>query len=1142
MVKRSGIRGQSDSAKAVVNRALQSGILRHVAAPKHRSLFLPRLLAARSKTIAGQTFDLDDAWAIARQWAGLIESGALNQKETALDADFLDKIFGRCLGYPSSTDKPDLFHRRKHPSIGASATPDGALGVFCPNKPDQFVALIEIKGIGADLDHDKSSGRTPVQQLWDYLNQVPDCPWGIVSNYLTIRLYHRDRTPRAYEEFNFLDLADRDAFQRFFYVFHRDSMLGGKQVSPRTLALLEESRNRQREVGDKLYAEYSLNRQLLIEHLIDQASYSEDQAISAAQKLMDRVIFIAFCDARGLLPDQTLKRASMRPLSFTSVINPIWQQFKSLFGMIDKGNKGYAIPPFNGGLFRADPLVDNLDLPDEFPATQFFTRLDGYDFRDEVNVDVLGNLFEKSITELEKLRAVGRYAKGGPRLDPDAPEMPKSAARKRFGVYYTPPDFTELIVEQTVGRLIAERTDALATPGEKYHALRAITVCDPACGSGAFLIAAYARFAVAYTDLEKLARTDGDDVLADAIAAEHPEHIVTANLFGVDLSPEAVEITQLALWLQTARKNRSLADLSANIRCGNSLVCDPAIHPRALNWQAAFPAIFARGGFDCVIGNPPWERMKLQQREFFALGAPDIASAVNANDRKTLIARAASERPALFARFTKAAGDAQTLLDHVRAAGRFPLTAQGDVNTYMLFAELARTLVNPAGRVGLLVPSGIATDKTTADFFNNLIETQTLCALYDFENKKGHFDEVHRAFKFSVVLINGSATKTKEADFVFFAHDVEELAVKNKHVSLSARDLKLLNPNTKTCPIFRTRRDAQITKAIYRRVPILIDRNRKQGGNPWELQFLRMFDQTNNADLFRDAAQLASEGLHLEGNHWMGRNEVFLPLYEAKMIQAYDHRAAGVRVEAGNWMRQGQTDDTNLVEKQNPEFVVLPRYWVPQSQVLARWGNQRKEAFLVLKDVTSPTNQRTMIASFIPWSGVVNSAPLMLTTNGITHRRWCCLLANLNTLAYDFIARQKVGGLHLNFFIVEQLPTFGPDKYDEKCPWDKKQTLEKWISERVLHLSCTANDMLPLAQAAEFAPGIIKWNDEARAQWRAELDAAYFHLYGLAWEDVDYILSTFQGIVNEDLAAGSLEMPSAGDTRQRIRQAFEQLA
>ena len=659
-------------------------------------------------------------------------------------------------------------------------------------------------------------------------------------------------------------------------------------------------------------------------------------------------------------------------------------------------------------------------------------------------------------------------------------------------------------------------------------------VIDPACGSGAFLLAAYERFDLAYGDLVRQLRIAGDEKAAASLQRAYPDYILQDNLYGVDLSHESVEITQLALWIRSARKDKTLADLSRNVVSGNSLVADSSVHVRAFVWRDVFRDVFARGGFDCVIGNPPWERMKLQQREFFALGAPDIAAAVSAADRRKLIAAAEQDRPDLFRRFTEAAEAAERTLAYVRKCKAFPLTARGDVNTYMLFAELARSLVAPAGRVGVLVPSGVATDDTTKHFFADLMERQSLVALYDFENKKGHFEDVHRAFKFSVLLMSGTAVKHPQADFVFFAHEVEDLAVAERHISLSAKDLKLVNPNTRTCPIFRSTRDANLTRGVYRRVPVLIDEARRTGGNPWDVRFVTMFHQTNDAEKFTDAAKLKAEGFRLHGNRWKKGKQEFLPLYEAKMIQAYDHRAAGVRVEAGNWMRQGQTEDTTLVEHQNPEFVVIPRFWVSEGDVAGALDSRNPPGFLGFKDITSPTNRRTMIASFIPFCGTVNHFPLLLS--GLPYRRQCCLLGNLNSYALDYVTRQKLGGITLNFFIVEQLPTLPPDVYDDRCPWDRKQTLEAWVSERVLRLTCTSDDMRPLAEAAEFKPGVVKWKEAERAELRAELDAAYFRLYGIGDEDVEYILGTFQGVRDEDEAHDGV-----GPTRRRIRDALERL-
>ncbi|MGD0540711.1 MAG: class I SAM-dependent DNA methyltransferase, partial [Tepidisphaeraceae bacterium] len=618
-----------------------------------------------------------------------------------------------------------------------------------------------------------------------------------------------------------------------------------------------------------------------------------------------------------------------------------------------------------------------------------------------------------------------------------------------------------------------------------------------------------------------------------------PGYILNENLYGVDVSPQSVEITQLALWIRSARKGRTLADLSENIVCGNSLISDSAVHPHAMTWASRFSGVFnsSAQGFDVVIGNPPWERMKLQEREFFSLGAPDIATTVNAADRRKLITTVEAERPELWARYQEAKAAAERMLANVRSCGEFPLTARGDVNTYMLFAELARKIVSPTGRAGLLVPSGIATDDTTRHFFADLVEKKGLIALYDFENRELVFPDVDGRFKFCALLMGGSKVKTPSADFVFFAHKIEDLNQSDRHIQLSDRDLKLLNPNTRTCPIFRSRRDAELTKRVYRNVPILVDESRKAGGNPWGIKFATMFHQTNDAELFKTFKDLTDAGFKLKGNRWSKRKEIYLPLYEAKMIQAFDHRSAGVRIEQGNWMRQGQPEDTSLVEHQNPEFVVLPRYWVSEEHVLASLENKggKRPAFIGFKDITSATNQRTMIAAFIPWSAVTNHFPLLLSD--VPWTRQMCLLANLNTFALDYITRQKTGGVTLNFFIVEQIPTLGPDRYEEKCPWNKKQKLEDWIASRALKLTCTSEDMIPLAEAAGFEERIHEWKERERAQLRAELDAAYFILYGIDRGDVEYILGTFQGVAKEDESHGGL-----GETRELVLEAFDKLS
>lgn len=1154
---------------------------------RQRALFIPKFLReiATSKALAGT--QQDRAYKIAVRWADLHASGRLAEhNETTIDTQFLDQLFGKGLGYELKTINPDAYTLEHKFPVSGVGIADAAIGLF-PKEMTPY-AVIELKGAKTDLDRDKSNGRTAVQQCWDYMNAIPTCQWGIVSNFALIRLYHKSKGTLSYEEFAIEELRDRDRFNQFYALFERGGLLPSKlSQMPRAAALLDKTVRRQKEVGDELYNEYQFKRLELIEHLNRYERKDLDEAIRIAQKLLDRIIFIAFCEDRELLPERCLERAANDIPAFSKVTNPRWHNFLGLFHAVNKGSNGTPkIDRFNGGLFAEDPGVDKLDLQDE-PWAAAFSGFGRYDFSEEVNVEVLGHLFERSITELEKLRVGGLYAlkanarhdsvvtrgrKAGSRKPKPAPapaqpdaisKMPKSAQRKKFGIYYTPPAFTGLIVERTVETIVSERFAAIATNHQRnpeqigdasksiqlkywrecHKALKAITVCDPACGSGAFLIRAYDALDAQYKAVvHGLAGAGESPESVEQAEDAIPNDILTHNLYGVDLSREGVEITQLALWIRSARKGKTLADLSANIVHGNSLVSDPKVDPKALDWQSTFPRVFQgqNPGFTCIIGNPPWERVKVQDREFFSLTDPETAGAVNASDRKKRIAAMPKINPDLHASYLKAVEVATNISGYARKpvenGGRYPLTGRGDINLYMLFAELARSLVAPDGLVGLLVPSGIATDDTTKHFFNDLMDSKRLASLYDFENKEAHFEDVHRSFKFTALIFGGTERTTAQADFVFFARNVEETAHHNKqrHIALTAADMALLNPNTRTCPIFRTRRDADLTRAIYARVPVLIDHNRESGGNPWEIKFLRMLDQTNDAAHFKPASHWEKKGYTLDAGIYTSGKKRALPLYEAKMVQAYDHRAASVVVKDGNWVRQGQTIETRPVEHQNPEFTVTPRWWVDESKVNKSLdghpGNPRW--FLAYKDVTSATNERTMIASFIPRVGVVNSAPLILTPQTTDPRLQCCLLANLNSIVYDFVARQKVGSVHLNFFIVEQLPTLPPDAYADPCPWSPKHALESWISERVLRLSCTAEDIKPLALAAGFegskGGGIQMWKEQERTRLRAELDAAYAHLYGLTEDDLAYILTSFNGIRD--------------DTRDQIMENYRDLA
>ncbi|CAD5984724.1 Eco57I restriction-modification methylase domain-containing protein [Planktothrix agardhii] len=482
-------------------------------------------------------------------------------------------------------------------------------------------------------------------------------------------------------------------------------------------------------------------------------------------------------------------------------------------------------------------------------------------------------------------------------------------------------------------------------------------------------------------------------------------------------------------------------------------------------------------GFDCVLGNPPWERIKLQEKEFFASKDADIANAQNKAAREKLIKLLSQNNPKLLQEFEDAKHDADAQSKFIRESGRFPLTAVGDINTYAVFAETTRKLISVNGRVGIIVPTGIATDNTTKDFFGDLIKTQSLASLYDFENREGLFNAVDSRMKFSLLALTGKPIK--RGNFAFFLTQAKQLDNQTRLFQLSPQEIALINPNTLTCPVFRTRQDAELTKKIYQYVPVL--ENEATGVNPWGISFMAMFHMSNDSGLFKNEA---GEGL--------------LPLYEGKMVQAYDHRAASVVVNLNNKLRSAQPEDTTLENYMDINYLPNPQFWIDQNEIMNKLNIRHQvNCILGFKSVTSATNERTFICTFLPFCGAGNSLPIIVISNQ-NKKLHCCLLANFNSLVFDFVARQKVGGVNLNFFIIKQLPIIPPE-------WYTPEDIE-FISSRVLELVYTAYDMKPFAQDMGYDGEPFKWDETRRAILRAELDAKYAKLYGLTRDELRYIL------------------------------------
>jgi len=560
------------------------------------------------------------------------------------------------------------------------------------------------------------------------------------------------------------------------------------------------------------------------------------------------------------------------------------------------------------------------------------------------------------------------------------------------------------------------------------------------------------------------------------------------------------------------------------------------------HWPLEFPEVFIQGGFDVIIGNPPWEIMELEEQEFFASLDLQIAKAPNKAARSALIRKLADTNAALWHEYREALHAADALNKYLRQSDRFPLTARGRTNTYSVFSELVSRLINVNGRAGIVVPTGIATDDTNRFFFAQLVEKEKLSSLYDFENRDALFPGVHRSYKFSLLTISNKPVQ--KSDFAFFLLRSEHLNDDRRRFTLYSEDFNRLNPNTRTCPVFRTKIDAEITKKIYERIPVLV--NEQTGENPWGVTFKQgLFNMSSDSHLFRIKAQLEAEGFKLWGNRFIKGNEVWLPLYEAKMIWQFDHRFG--TYEGTTSRSNVHLSGSNSTQYADPSFIVMPWYWIPAKEVDSCLESRNRNGNLLWKwdhdwllgfrNIARSTDERTGIFSSIGRVGVGHSMPLIFITNLPAIVYINCLIANLNTIPFDYCVRQKLGGVNMTFNYLEQFPVLPLKQYMSKdliyiiprvleviySSWDIKRFADdiwhdadnnlkvamgnQWEQNRVQTGGHSWNPpgWAEISQAGiSFPP--FKWDSNRRAILRAELDAYYAKLYGLTRDELRYIL------------------------------------
>ena len=536
-----------------------------------------------------------------------IQENIKNSKEEQFQEGFLRELFVNILGYILKPN-PGFNLTTEQKNVSDSKKADGAI-----LKDDSAVAVIELKSTDTtDLDAVES-------QAFGYKNHHPNCDYVITSNFEKLRFYIQDAVD--YIEFDLFNL-NKKQFSLLWLCLSKDNVLNDIPKRIKESSVLKEE-----DVTKKLYADYSTFRKEIYNNLVEKNPNTDKLLLfNKTQKLLDRFLFIFFAEDRLLLPPNSISEIVQQWVDLKEKYDeyfPLYHRFKKYFGYLNTGHKGkkYEIFPYNGGLFAPDEVLDNISIDDDI-LYKHTLQLSKYDFETDVDVNILGHIFEHSLSEIEIIQA---------EIKGENVEQQKTR-RKKEGIFYTPKYITKYIVENTVGKLCEEKKAELGIVDEEYAKgrrnrkkdivrsldntltqyrdwLLSLTILDPACGSGAFLNQALDFLIKEHQKIDNLrAQLLGGSIVFSDITTD----ILENNIYGVDLNEESVEIAKLSLWLRTAQKGRKLNKLNNNIKCGNSLIDDPEVAgEKAFAWQKEFPEIFENGGFDVVIGNPPYVRAEL---------------------------------------------------------------------------------------------------------------------------------------------------------------------------------------------------------------------------------------------------------------------------------------------------------------------------------------------------------------------------------------------------------------------------------------------------------------------------------------------------------------------------------------------------
>ncbi|WP_233346910.1 N-6 DNA methylase [Hyphobacterium sp. CCMP332] len=1134
------------------------------------------------------------------------------------------------------------------------------------------------------LSGDRS--RSAAFALQDWLNEREDALWGLATNGHLLRLMRDNAslTRPAYIEANLAQIFETEdiaSFAAIWLIIHRSRF--GAAGTPDTDCALERWREAGTKEGetarDRLAGQVEEALKVLgtgflrsnsdLAKAIAEGEVDLTDWFNELLRLVYRLIFLMVAEDRELLHDPRAPQAARRLYTQGYSLAHLrelcirrsawdrhhdkWEGLKIVFMALANGEEKLGLPAL-GGLFDVQGLpslgttrLNNTALMEAVYKLAWFSdgkSLVRVNWR-AMETEELGSVYESLLELQPQLNDGGNEL----RFASEASEA-KGNQRKTTGSYYTPDSLVQALLDSALNPVL-DRTEAEAD--DPVEGLLNLSVIDPACGSGHFLLAAARRIAT------RVARLRGGGT-AGATEFRHALRDVARRcIYGVDRNPMAVELTKVALWIETIDPGMPLGFLDTQIRCGDALLgvyeldvlrqgipdaayksltgddtavakyyatknrkerverdqiaegfgfnrqqdlmkaysrvkamsettlreirakaekfkalteegagqwalaracdlyvsaflkpkttdecfvdrhglpqrgketvptsgslwehlrgvqvfepmmaaaIDYAANARAFHWPLEFPDIMATGGFDVVLGNPPWERVKLQEQEFFALRDQLIATAKNKAARTRLIDALNDTNPRLAREWQEALRQAAVESHFLRNSGRFPLGGVGDVNTYAVFTDLAWQLIAARGRAGIIIPNGLVVGFTYREFLRELLSQKRLISFFGFENEDKLFKDVHNETKFGLLTFGGRDFLVEQPWFTAHIRQPSEIADPAKRYILTIDEIRAINPNTLNLPTFRWSKDAEVSATIHSGAPpLLARRDDKIFSNPWAVKLTTLFHMSGASENFIDHGSLDHDHCEFDGACAVfGDGRRLYPLYEGKMVWHFDHRYGTYENQTIKQSNKGVLPRVSELQHKDPLYRIQPRYWVDAKNTDMLLGDDHSFSwFFVWRDVGP--SERTLVGTILPKTAANDKSPLLLSKQ--SSKNYATLVAIMSSLVADYSTRQKAS--NVKFYVLEQVPTLTPDQLSGELVWINGSIID-WISSRVLELCYTSIELTSFARDLGHRGGPFKWLSDRRRIIQAEIDAALLHLYELNREQVDWLLNSFK--------------------------------